>query len=149
MLELVLLASSCRCVMQVDFEPHGECHINIVDDIIVIEAKGPWNIEFIRELHRRLANVASQFEENNTYLLIRLIGQALAGEKEIDEHIKFIGRRRATAVALDLSECQTAQISKEIFTRIYMVTEQKHQCFTDKSDAIAWLKLIKSGKSQP
>ena len=61
--------------MRVDFDPHGECEIEVVDDIIVIHAHGPWNLELSRNMHRQLAQVAEQYAENNTYLLICLKGK--------------------------------------------------------------------------
>jgi len=126
--------------MHVEYDAHGECSIQIVDDVILIEARGPWNLEFTRDLHRRLASVASNFAENQTFLLIRFFGEAIAVEAAINEHIKFINYRRATAVAIDFSNCTTAHITRDLYTRIYNTTQQKHRFFDDFDEAWAWIK---------
>lgn len=48
-------------VMEVDmalsFTAHGNSHIWVQNNIIVIESRGPWNLEYFQGFHQDLINV--------------------------------------------------------------------------------------------
>jgi len=131
-------------VMEVDtvadyFKSHGKCNINIKDNIIVIDAQGPWNLEFVQQLHENLTAAVKQIDNPQYFVLLVPYGEALVVSEGIDYHINFIQNSHVSAVALNLQHTSTKSITKNLFEKVYQTAGIKHKFFTCNNLAEQWL----------
>jgi hypothetical protein len=121
------------------FSPHGTLDIVIEGNLILIEAQGPWNIEYLDQLHEQLFIAASRVDPKNYAILITPKGEAISVEAGIEYHLNFIRKGNAKAVALNLAHCTTALLTENLFTQLYRAAGIKHAIFDNSHDARLWL----------
>lgn len=121
------------------FSPDGMLEITIEDNIIVITAQGPWNIEYLDNLHQKLLWAGTQVDLNNYTILITPIGEAISVEAGLEYHLKLIRQGTTKAVGLNLTHSTTSQLTENLFTKIYQATGIKHAFFDNVFDARLWL----------
>ncbi len=121
------------------FSPHGTLDIVVEDNLILIEAQGPWNIEYLDQLHEQLLKAALQVDLNNYAILITPKGEAISVEVGLEYHLNFIRKGNTKAVALNLAYCTTALLTESLFTKLYRAAGIKHAFFDDSHDARLWL----------
>ena len=121
------------------FSPDGMLEITIEDNIIVITAEGPWNIEYLDNLHQKLLRAITQVDLSNYAILITPKGEAISVEAGLEYHLKFIRQGSTKAVALNLADCTTLQLTEYLFTKIYQAAGIKHAFFDNVFDARLWL----------
>jgi len=119
---------------------HGKCDIIVEDNILVVEVEGPWNIEFIQNMHASLLSASKQIDINNYGILLLLCGDAVAVQEAIDYHIEFIQHISAKAVAINLAHSNVPSITKHMCEKIYQTVSFPTQYFTDTLSAQKWLK---------
>jgi hypothetical protein len=124
------------------FSPHGTLDIVIEDNLVLIEAEGPWNIEYLDQLHEQLIKAVSQVDPNNYAILITPQGEAISVEAGLEYHLNFIRQGNAKAVALNLAHCTTASLTESIFTKLYRIAGVKHAFFDNSFDARQWLEMV-------
>lgn len=134
--------------MNFGYSIHGTCQIKCENDIINIDAEGPWNLEYFDYLHKELINCSSQVNLNNYGVLLNLSGEAIVVDGAMEKHISFVGKSTVKAIAINLCECSTINITKKIFHRGYGSAHIKHEFFQAQQEAIHWLKneLFFNGK---
>ena len=121
------------------FSPHGTLDIIVDDNIIFIEAQGPWNIEYLALLHEEFTKAVCRVDIANYAILITPKGEAISAEARGESHISFIKKGNAKAVALNLAYCTTALLTERIFTKLYRAADIKHAFFDSHHDARLWL----------
>jgi hypothetical protein len=128
---------------------HGTLKIDIADNVIMVEAGGPWNIEYLDNLHQQLMNAAVHVDINNYGLLLALKGEAIPVDKGLEYHLNFIRQGRTRAVAVNLAECTTSLLTKSIFSKLYRSANIHHQFFDNSIDAQQWLALQMNSPKTP
>ena len=131
------------------FLAHGNLTIFVEDNIIFIEAQGPWNIEYLDQLHAELIKAVGKVDQNNYAVLLTLKGEAISVEPGLQYHLNFIQRSNVTAVALNLANCTTALLTESIFAQLYKTAGVEHAFFDNSLDAHQWLELQLSGVCTP
>ncbi len=121
------------------FSRHGTLDIVIEDNLILIEAQGPWNIEYLDYLHEQLRIAVSKVDINNYAILITPKGEAISVEAGLEYHLNFIRQGNTKAVALNLAHCTTALLTESLFTKLYRAAGIKHAFFDNNFDARQWL----------
>ncbi|MGB2740540.1 MAG: hypothetical protein WBC60_08305 [Cognaticolwellia sp.] len=121
------------------FVPHGTLELAIEDNLILIEAQGPWNIEYLDFLHKKMSLAVTQVDQNNYAVLLTPIGEAISVEVGLEYHTNFIRNSRTKAVAVNLAHCTTSQLTENLFSKIYQAAGFKHAFFDNVSDARNWL----------
>jgi hypothetical protein len=119
--------------------PHGTLDIVVEDNLVFIEAEGPWNIEYLEQLHEQLIKAVLKVDRNNYAVLITPKGEAISVEAGFEYHLNFIRHGNAKAVALNLAQCTTALLTESIFTKLYRMAGVKHAFFDNSFDARQWL----------
>lgn len=56
------------------FEVHGCSNITVEGNIIVIDAQGPWNYEFMAIIHKNILDAVKHVDINNFAVLLHPIG---------------------------------------------------------------------------
>tara|TARA_R110000744_G_scaffold345939_2_gene451384 strand:+ start:1575 stop:1985 length:411 start_codon:yes stop_codon:yes gene_type:complete len=121
------------------FEPHGMLKITIEDNIILIDAQGPWNIDYIDYLHQQLLLAVTQVDYNNFGALFTPKGEAISVEAGVEYHADFIRQGHAKAIAVNLAHCTTPLLAESLFSKIYRSAGVKHAFFDNAFDARHWL----------
>ena len=121
------------------FSPHGTLDIAIEGNLILIDAQGPWNLEYLDSLHQQLVVAASKVDPDNYAILITPKGEAISVEAGLDFHLNFIRQGNVKAVALNLAYCTTALLTESLFTKLYRVAGIQHAFFDNSFDARLWL----------
>lgn len=121
------------------FSPHGGLSIFVEDNIILIEAQGPWNIEYLDQLHAQLILAVKKVDQNNYGVLLTLKGDAISVEPGLQYHFNFIQRSHVKAVALNMASCTTALLTESIFAHLYHKAKVKHAFFDNSLNAHQWL----------
>ena len=121
------------------FVPHGTLELAIEDNLILIEAQGPWNIEYLDYLHKKMSLAVTQVDQNNYAVLLTPIGEAISVEVGLEYHTNFIRNSRTKAVAVNLAHCTTSQLTENLFSKIYQTAGLNHAFFDNVFDARNWL----------
>jgi hypothetical protein len=121
------------------YAPFSSLQLEIEDNLILIEAQGPWNIEYLDFLHQELLWAVTQVEQRNYGVLLTLKGEAISVETGLEYHLHFIRHSKTKAVALNLAHCTTSQLTENLFTKIYRAAGIKHAFFDNAFDARLWL----------
>jgi len=121
------------------FSPHGTLTLTIEDNVILIEALGPWNIEYIDNLHRQLSWAVTQVNPLNFGVLLTPKGEAISVEAGLEYHADFIRQGNTKAIALNLAHCTTPLLTENLFCKLYRAANIKHAFFDNAFDARVWL----------
>ncbi|MGB1237948.1 MAG: hypothetical protein ACPG4U_07030 [Pseudomonadales bacterium] len=130
---------------------HGRCDITVDGDLIVLEAYGPWNKEFFIQLHTDLYYSALELRDSGCEhygILVNMHGNALLVQDAIDYHSEFVKLAQTDAVAMDLCDCDTPGITRDIFNRIYACGSFDYAFFERPSEARIWLEQRIKSKRQ-
>ena len=121
------------------FAVHGKCNISIEDSIIIIESTGPWNIEYFHQLHQNIVTAVSQVNVENYAILLVLHGEAICTHEVIKFHIDFLRQGNSKAVAVNLSQCDTPQLTKDLCCMVYKAAQLTFDFFDSNKQARIWL----------
>ena len=122
-----------------NFEQSGTLKVSIEDNIIFIEAKGPWNIEYLDYLHQKILWALTQVDVHNYSVLLTPKGEALSVESTLEHHINFIRHSQSKIVAVNLGHCTTSLLAENLFSKIYRAAGFKYAFFDNAFDARMWL----------
>ncbi len=127
--------------MKTEYSPHGKCLYNVADNIITIDATGPWNLEFFRQMHRELSqHILNDVDYHNFAILLILKGESLATQDGLDYHLSVVKTGPTKALAIIANSCDSPPLSQSMFQKIYNQAGLKNQAFNDIDAAKAWLK---------
>ena len=116
--------------MKAELFPHGKCHYLVEDNIITIDATGPWNLEFFKQMHQELIDIAvKKVDVNNFAILLILQGDSLAGQDGLDYHLKLVKAGSAKALAINTALSNAPAITQSIFRKVYDQAGLKNKCF--------------------
>jgi len=121
------------------FAPRGTLAMSTEDNIILIDAEGPWNIDYIDYLHQQLLLAVAQVDYNNFGALLTPKGEAISVEAGVEYHADFIRQGNTKAIALNLAHCTTPLLAESLFSKIYRSAGVKHAFFDNAFDARHWL----------
>ena len=76
---------------------------------------------------------------HNFVILLNLSGQAIVVEQGINKHIEFLKKGHTNAIAVNLSHCQTRDMTQNILHKVYNSAGIKHQFFVNENKAKTWL----------
>ena len=122
------------------FTPHGSCSFLVEGNIIIIDATGPWNLEFFKQMHRELvAIILNQVDRHNFAILLVLKGDSLAVQDGLDYHLEQVKTGPTKALAINASESNAPQTTINLFKNVYDQAGLKNKSFDRTSEATAWL----------
>ena len=123
------------------FTPHGSCSFLVEGNIIIIDATGPWNLEFFKQMHRELvAIILNQVDRHNFAILLVLKGDSLAVKDGLDYHLNAVKTGATKALALNTSLSNAPQTTENIFKAVYDQAGLINKSFDTIDAAKAWLK---------
>lgn len=126
--------------MKAVFFPHGKCTYLVEDNIITIDATGPWNLEFFKKMHHELGKIiVNDVDFNNFAILLILRGDSLAAQDGLNYHLNLVRSGPTKALAIHSARSNAPQITQSIFKKVYDQAGLKNRCFNSTEAAKTWL----------
>jgi hypothetical protein len=125
--------------MMTAYEKNSSLELAIEDNLILIEAQGPWDIQNLNFLHKQLIWAVKQVDQRNYGVLLTLKGEAITVEGGLEYHLNFILKSKTKAIALNLGHCTTPLLTENLFSNIYRAAGFNHSFFDNAFDAQRWL----------
>jgi len=122
------------------FNAHGHSAISIADNIMTIQSRGPWNIEYFEGLHRNIIEVIKEYSLTDFAVLLIPYGEAIGVHEAMKYHVEFLRQGSSMAVAVNLSNCETPLSTESMCRVAYESADLAHEFFSDNESAISWLK---------
>ena len=119
--------------------PLGTLKLSIEDNIIFIEATGPWNIEYLDHLHEKLLKALTQVDPHTYSVILTLKGEAISVESTLEYHINFIRHSQSKIVAVNLEHCTTSLLAENLFSKMYRAAGFKYGFFDNAFEARLWV----------
>ena len=127
--------------MKAELTAHGQCSYTIEDNIVIIDATGPWNLEFFKKMHHELSLIIlNDVDFQNFAILLILRGESLAAKDGLDYHLKLVSSGPTKALAIHSALSDAPQITRSIFQNVYDQAGLKNQAFDSIEYAKTWLK---------
>ena len=126
------------------FEIHGQYKLSTRDNIIFIEAKGPWNLEFFQQIHDDFRAVYHQIDTKNYAVLLIPHGETIAISDALALHESFVLQGNAKAIAINLQYSSTPLSGESMFRQVYEKIGLKHAFFNNTKVAKLWLDKLLS-----
>lgn len=127
--------------MKAEFIAHGKCSYTVEDNIITIDATGPWNLEFFKQMHRELSEIILRdVDFHNFAILLILKGDSFAAQDGLDYHLNLVRQGPTKALALNSSLSNATAITQSIFKKVYDKAGLTNQSFNSIAEAKAWLR---------
>jgi len=126
--------------LEIDLSPHGKCSYLVEGNIITIDATGPWNLEFFKQMHRELGEIiVNDVDFNNFAILLILKGDSLAAQDGLNYHLNLVRSGPTKALAINSALSNAPQITQSIFKKVYDQAGLKNRYFNSTEAAKAWL----------
>ena len=127
--------------MKAELTAHGQCSYSVDNNIVTIDATGPWNLEFFKKMHRELSQIIlNDVDFENFAILLILKGESLAAKDGLDYHLKLVKSGPTKALAIHSALSDAPQITRSIFQNVYDQAGLKNQAFDSIEYAKTWLK---------
>lgn len=127
--------------MEKAFIPHGQCSFIVEDNLITIDATGPWNLEFFKNMHRDLGYIiTNNVDYQNFAILLICRGDSLAAQDGLDYHLHLVSKGETKALAMHVALSESPLVTESIFKKLYDKAGLKNQVFEDIELAKNWLK---------
>jgi hypothetical protein len=125
------------------FPVHGRCQIITDNNIIIIDALGPWNLEFFEILHSNLQQTVQSNFQNKTYgIVVVLKGETLATQEGLNYHLEKVTKGNAKAIAINMMHSSFALTTQIQFEAVYNKAGLKNKFFHDTSSAKQWIESL-------
>lgn len=129
--------------MKTNLIPHGHCTYTVENNIVIIDATGPWNLEFFKKMHKELFEILQHdVDFNNFAILLVLRGDSVAAQDGLDYHLHLVKQGLTKALAINSASSNTSQITQNIFKKVYDRAGLINQSFDNTEDALTWLKTF-------
>ncbi len=126
--------------MSKSFNAHGKFNIEASEHILLVDLVGPWNLEFVEQLHLEVIEKLQGVNIDNFGVLLLPRGEALAVSESIGYHTEFIRQAKNKAIAVDLEFSTIPSLTKSLLKKVYQAAGMNHEFFDDRQSAEQWLK---------
>jgi hypothetical protein len=125
------------------FPVHGRCQFTFDNNIIIIDALGPWNLEFFEILHSNLLRIVQENFKDKAYgIVVILKGETLATQEGLNYHLYRVKQGNAKAIAINMIHSSFALTTQIQFEAVYNKAELKNKFFRDTSMAKQWIEDV-------
>lgn len=127
-----------------NFPAHGELSFSIEGRLLVIQGKGPANLELMIKYERSVQKFREKLESAPWASLVRLSGIALLPPEAkglMIESMKQAQERKLVATALVLVDVEFAESVRHFWSEIYREASLPFDIFTNEDNARQWLDI--------
>lgn len=128
-----------------NFPIHGDLHLSIEGQLLVIEGEGPANLEMVLQYQRKVQAYRDSIMHKPWASLVLLSGTPLVPPEAkvlLTEIIRQAQQMHLAATAVVLIDVEYALIVRKFWQSIYEETGVTYQFFEDERDARDWLSRI-------
>ncbi len=124
------------------FPTHGSVELDVVDNILLVEGHGPWNLESVMESEKHMEPILKQLSGSRWGALVVLHGDpiyvpdAAAFLSKVIQAQKALGR---VATAMVVEQSNTPAFSKRHLAQVFDDAGENYRFFPDKKQAKWWL----------
>ena len=122
------------------FSAHGKTAISVAENIMTIQTRGPWNIEYFTSLHQEILEAIKAHSLVNFSVLLIPYGEAIPVHEAMDYHVNFISQGNTSAVAVNLSHCETPMSTEALCRVAYEAANIDYAFFESDEQALLYLK---------
>lgn len=126
----------------INYQSHGNADITVDDNVIFVEATGPWNMEYFKGFHEELLAASAHLKPGKFGVHLTVKGEAIASPDSIEAHIEFLKRSTVLGIAVNFEQCTTTRISKLIFEDIYQRAGHNFLIVDDHQSGCDWLASV-------
>jgi len=123
------------------FLPHGEYSIELEDQLLIVNAKGPFDEEIVLEFATELETMASKMP--TTWGQLNIIHKNALLTPDAEQQMSALVQRRhemgMVAIAMLLVDTKEQLTFKNQIARIYQHHQVVHRFFVNEVDAKQWL----------
>lgn len=124
------------------FLPHGEYHLTIEDDLMFIEARGPFNVEVVDQYMREVAVLIQQMQPPWGQI-ITLHQDSLFTPEAEQLMYKMVADRKQSGVvasAVVMLNPKGQFVVEQQVGNIYQQSQVSHRYFRDYNAALCWVR---------
>ena len=118
---------------------HGHVDITIEDNLFIIRANGPWNVEFFHQLHKELIIHFFHLKSLPYGTLFIPSGETLATKEGLKVHSDFLSMAVPTPIAVVTSELKHKRLAIAQCTSVYEPANLLYGFFETFDEAREWL----------
>lgn len=123
-------------------EPHGTYTIDLLGRVLMVDAKGPFNDDAVRDYSRDLAAFMERLAPDPWVLCAVFRNESLftpEAEAELLAVTRMRVKKGMDAVAVVFKDIKCTRIAQDQLERIYQTADIRHAFFHEKQDALSWL----------
>jgi hypothetical protein len=124
------------------FQLHGESELYFEDNILLIEATGPWNIETMTDANKRVMPLIDKLSAGPWGALIIIYGEPIYvpdAATYLVGTIKELKKRGRIASAIMVEESNDPKFAKRHMSSIFEQAGETFRFFKQKQEAKSWL----------
>jgi hypothetical protein len=125
--------------VKLSFDAHGKFNIQAFEHILLVDLTGPWNVEFVEQLHLEVIEKIKGVNIDNFGVLLIPRGEALSIKEAINYHIAFIKQAKSKAIAVNLEHSTIPFLTQELLESVYKAAGMEYGFFPDNDSAKIWL----------
>lgn len=128
-----------------NFPIHGDLHLSIEGQLLLIEGEGPANLEMVLQYQRKVQTYRNKIMHKPWASLVLLSGTPLVPPEAkvlLTDIVRQAQEMHLAATAVVLVDVEYALIVKKFWQSIYEETGVTYQFFEAEQDARDWLERI-------
>ena len=127
------------------YEAHGQYKLELISNILVIDAKGPFNKELMTDYHKNLKELIDEVQGKPWAVVLYLHGNSVMtpdAEEELRKAVEWRKSIGLSCVALITADC--TPLSARQFSAFYKGMSVECQAFGSKEQAMDWARQVKN-----
>lgn len=131
-----------------EFRSHGEYHIKVLDDVLYIDAEGPFNSEAVHDFQANIGKAVTLLEAKpRWYQLAILHNMSIFTEAAIADLVEVARWRMSkglVASAVVTRDVVGVQLARKQLGDMYRQLGMEHQFFDTENAAIQWIDTVRA-----
>lgn len=124
------------------FREHGQFDIETIDNVVIVDAKGPFNKEVIPLYRQAMKDAIASFSGQKWQQIIVIRETSLFTPEAEKALLKTLAYRKSlglNASAVVMLDCDAVALTKQQLTRCYNRYDIEHDFFDSIEEAKQWL----------
>ena len=133
------------------FSAHGQLHVSIDGQLLLIEGTGPANLEMVQEYQRQVVGFREKIMHSPWASLVLLKGTPIVSPEAKAVFIETIKQAKVMhlcATAVVFIDVEFAALAEQFWREIYIEVGVPHGFFTTQHEARLWLQDCLNNENQ-
>lgn len=129
-----------------EFRRHGEYHIEVIGDILLIDGRGPFNVETVRQYERSIAEALEQMRTTEAWYQISVLHDMSIFTPDAFKKLEKINRWRMSiglkATAVVSGHMVGKVLAEQQLANLYLEQGLTHAFFETVEAAKDWIETL-------